>query len=392
MPSFMFSLQAQSNCLTGSQPGDRGCHIIFFRRRNTLGLAVILICFLCTLACENKRDSAQKGKGALTISANWTPSVVAWDIPTEITDKDTTAHVWLPSKPPNGETIHVHVISGSQLEVSPSAFDLGDTKPQVLNIKRLNTKPALVQLALEVEIAGNTTSSVQEIDRVINLGFHPVIKFAVPSQVSGGATVGFTVKTVDETGKSISMPAPVFLLLRGVNVKFAEGASDPQNPLRVDLSTGANSTPPLKLIPERILSGGTGSLQVELHGDEDYVISESDSQDFTIPVALRLQFAMAILGGLLNSVYATILLFLDHGTENWKTVGARAGIGVIAGVLTVLFADKAALLGVSLQGPSLVGYVAAGFLVAYLGIDAFFARARLAAPAGANPGKSGGTV
>jgi hypothetical protein len=332
---------------------------------------LLALLLLAAVGCTHQSTPQAQN---LKITAAWTPNLVQWDIPTELSDKSETAHIWLPRQPPAGKPIHVHAFASSQVKLDQTEFDLTDTRPQAITIAKVTTKPSLAQIVLEIEDGGGQNN---EISKIVNIGFHPAIKFNVPPLISGGSTVGFSVRTLDETGKAVPMPAPVFLLLNGVNVKFASGTNSLQNNLRVPLQIGANATPPLKMVPEPMLAGGTGSVQVELRTNDDYVISSSESQEFTIPVALRLQFAMAILGGLLNSLYATIVLLLDHGTETWRTVGARAGIGIVAGILTVLFADKAAVLGINLQGSSLIGYVAAGFLVAYLGIDAFFARGKL---------------
>jgi hypothetical protein len=266
-------------------------------------------------------------------------------------------------------TVHVFLYGNPNLTYDHSELVLKGSKPETVSVKRKQGSATLVEVIARPDI-----DICQGIDQTVNFGFKASIDAELPHELHGGTKQAFTVKLVDEQNKSVALRAPAFVRLIGSNAKLRIYDNAPETTIDIPLQTGANATPLIEIFPDKLYAGGNGSVQAELHAADQYVLASGDAIGFLIPVASWLQMLMGILGGLLNAFYSTLRLIAGSQKETWRGVAAKAGIGVVGGVVAVLFADKAILIGIKIDQASLAGYVALGFIVSYLGIDNFIAK------------------
>lgn len=345
------------------------------RKRKPLGwqltIVGLLIFFLCT-SC-NRPESVIR---AASPTQQTRQCALVTDLPFEPNEAEFKFQIWLdPGSEKSNQAFHVFLYANPNLKYDKSDFTLKAYKPQTITATRRQGSATLVEV-----IARADGDRCHGIDQTINFGFRASLKAELPQELLGGSRQAFTVKLIDEQGKSVALKAPAFVRLIGSNAKLRVYSNAPKTTVDISLQTGANATPLIEILPEKLLAGGNGSVQAELHASEQYILASSDLIPFVIPVAFWIQLLMGIVGGLLNAFYSVLRLIADSAKETWRDIGAKAGIGVVGGIVAVLFADKAALIGIKLEQTSLSGYVALGFIISYLGVDSFLTRLKPGPP------------
>lgn len=296
------------------------------------------------------------------------------DLPFEPADKDFKFQIWLDTRGRTPEDtiqkVRVRIYENPNLTFTPQTFDLDGNKPETIHVVR---KPGSASL---VEVIARPDGGLNGIDQTINFGFKASLKAEIPPIINPGDKRAFTLKLIDEQGKNVTLRAPAFLRLIASNAQLTSNGNSSNQKLDIPLQTGANATSLIEVVPANLKLGGTGSVQAELHASEQYVLSSADPYSFTIPVAGWVQLLLAILGGLLNAAYSILRRIADAQKEDWKDIAVKAGFGVIGGILAVLFIDKFSIIGITLDRASVAGYVSLGFILSYIGIDAFFSKVR----------------
>lgn len=291
------------------------------------------------------------------------------DLPFETKARDFSFQIWFTGDSEERGKLQVFLYNNPNLRFQPSLIELERNKPVSITATRNKASSASL-----VEIIARPQSPGWEgIDQTVNFGFSGSLKTDLPQSLKGGEKRAFSVEIVDGEGKPVTLTAPAFVRLIGSNAKLRQG-SEWVSKLDIPLQTGANATPLVEIVAEKIPWGGQGSVQADLHTAEQYVLTNSSPRSFNIPVATWMQYGMAVVGGLLNVVYSLLLIVSKLGTETKARVWAKAGMGALGGVVAVLFADKLSLIGVQIEQVSVAGYVTMGFLISYVGIEALLAK------------------
>lgn len=293
------------------------------------------------------------------------PKFLQSDLPFEFDNSVTEFDFsfWLdPGSIKKGEVVTVFLENTPYIRFDKSKFPLQDLDHAVVHAKRLTKGPALV------DVAADPDQGWAFWDRTVNFGFAAEIKMDAIKELRSGEQKAVSVKFFDAQGKRTGLKAPTVLRLVASNVQLREiGKEWNQGPLEIWLQSGVNGSPLIE-VKSMFKTGGEGHIQAELMSNGQYVISSAEDLIFPISPAEWLVFLMAILGGLLHSIYELVSGLVKGETmKSLPTVGAKAIVGILSGIIAVLFADK---VGIKIDTTSLTGYVALGFLVAYVGIDA----------------------
>lgn len=290
------------------------------------------------------------------------------DVPTEVYNNqgEFKFTVWLdPKYVKQDEVVHIYFQQDPSLTFDPPDFDLKGTQHVGVKAKKTGTDK-LVRV-----IANSDRAAWLSIDRTVNFGFVGEMKADSPGEIKSGQIKSVVWHFVDEQGKKTTLKAPTMLRVIGSNMRARQvGTNEWKNPLEVWLDPGANATPLIEVSPESV-TGGQGRLQAAVLIGGQYVLMTGEDLQFPTPPPDWLIFVMAIVGGLIHAAYELVTALLRSSTEGTHITG-KAIIGVLSGVIAVLFADK---VGISIDRTSLTGFVALGFLVAYIGVDTLLNRA-----------------
>lgn len=272
-------------------------------------------------------------------------------------------NMWLdPSFAKPDQVVNVYMQKNPYITFEQEEFTLQGSKRFLVKAKRIGKDPLLV------EIAANPDGGWAYFGRTVSFGFVGEMKTEPLKEIRSGQVKAFSLKFFDAQGKRTALKAPTLLRLIGSNAKLRR-IGEPgweEKPLEMWLQTGVNSSPLVEVTPKS-LTGGEGRIQAELTSGGQYVILSGEDLTFAAPPLEWLVFAMAILGGLLHAIYELVGGLVRRDKTALPIAGAKAIIGILSGIIAVLFADK---VGIKLDITSLTGYVALGFLVAYVGVDA----------------------
>ncbi len=300
------------------------------------------------------------------------PSKSLWsDLPFEITNSSGkfAFNFWLdPKFAKTGEKVHVYMQKNPSITFEPADFILEGSQRFLVTAEKVGKDPVLV------EIAATPDGGWDYFDRTVNFGFVGEMKTDPLKEIRSGEVKAFSLRFFDAQGKKTALKAPTLLRLIGSNAKLRTIGDKVwhDEPLKIWLQTGANSSPLVEATPKSF-TGGEGRIQVELTSNDQYVLLSSDDLTFAAPPLEWLVFVMAILGGLLHAIYELVSALLKRDKTALPVAGAKAIIGILSGIIAVLFADK---VGIKLDTTSLTGYVALGFLVAYIGVDTVLKKSR----------------
>ncbi|HET9183798.1 MAG TPA: hypothetical protein VFP59_16830 [Candidatus Angelobacter sp.] len=268
------------------------------------------------------------------------------------------------------ERVNVYFQSSPYLRFNREKCTLKGSQRCLVKARRIGKDPILA------EVVANPDNGWEYFSRTVSFGFSGEMKTEPLKEIRSGQVKPFSLQFYDDHGKKTSLKAPTTLRLIGSNARLREIGDKtwPDQPLNIPLQTGVNATPLIEVTPDS-KSGGEGRIQAELTSDDKYVILSSTDITFTAPPTEWLIFTMAILGGLLHAIYelASGLVSKDKTLKSSLPVaGAKAIIGILSGIIAVLFAEK---VGLKFDPTSLSGYVALGFLVSYIGVDTVLKKA-----------------
>src|SRR5258708_2657259 len=293
------------------------------------------------------------------------------DVPPELavaTGGKFVFNIWLDPKvaKPDEEVI-VYLQDSSNFKFKEKRFSLKGTS-------RASVEATRVGKELLVEIAANLDKADwAPFRRTLNFGFRAEMKADPIEEIRSGDIKACSFKLLDEQGKSRSAKGSTLLTLIGSNAKMRKsGDTKWENPLNLWLAAGANATPLVEVTPE-YLTAGEGRVHAELLITGEYVLVSGEDLKFSAPPPQWLILLMSILGGLIHSVYELVSGLLRQDRGSIPTAASKAVIGILSGVIAVLFADK---VGITVDKSSLTGFVALGFLVAYVGVDAILKKVK----------------
>lgn len=323
--------------------------------------------FLCTLRslANSLSESLPTRRGLVT------------DLPFETRENQFSFQIWFTGDSEDRDNLTVFLYNNPNLTFNRTQISLHRSKPETITVTRKkHSSASLVEIIARPQLQG-----WDGINQTVNFGFKASLRTDLPDTLKGGEKRAFSVEIVDSDGKPVTLTAPAFMRLIGSNAKIRQGA-DWVSKLDIPLQTGANATPLIEIVAEKVPWGGRGSLQAELHAAEQYVLTNSGARSFNIPVATWMQYCMAVVGGLINVGYSLLLIVAEikkngKQTFNKNRAWAQAGIGVVGGVLAVLFADKLSLVGIRVDQVTVAGYVVMGFVISYIGIGAVLGKLKL---------------
>lgn len=315
--------------------------------------AFALVCLCITISFS----SLVKGQSLGRLAEDM-PRKVKTNVPFEF-------DVWLVPKDNhfNG-TVNVTTSKIQKVRYEPSEFTLNVGKPQRVKATILDSDSGLAIISVYAD-------NWDPIDITIDAGFFAKLKTDLTAPVESGRIKNFQLLFTDAAGNVVKFDAPPKLFLEAS--KLSLHSKDPDlwtNDLEMVLPNNSAKIP-LELKPDKTWSVDTGTIDVQLktyQGDSVF----RDTIYVSIVPPWYVQLIMAIVGGLLYSMYQFFKYLVHLRKKRVQPILTRAAASVLTGSMagvTAYFLANYNVLGIKVDTTDVQGFVILGFLFSYVGVD-----------------------
>jgi hypothetical protein len=282
-------------------------------------------------------------------------------------DKPFEIDVWLdPNDKKFQGSAQVFMEQTVVIKYEPRVFTLKAGERKTVKATIVKTYCGLVQIEA-------TANGWEDLKTIVDTGFSAKLKSNITDAMDSGITKSFTISLVDNQGNPAPLDADVDLTLQGSQIKLK--TPDDKNwhdHLRLEMRQGSSSTQALNIQSDSLIAD-KGLISAQLESKDKFVVNNSE---LWIDVKPRwfVPLLMAILGGLLHSVYKIVKQATDPQQPHsawalfFRVVVSGLVIGVISGGLAYLLASWG-VLGIKVDTTTLQGFVILGFLFSYVGVD-----------------------
>jgi hypothetical protein len=271
-----------------------------------------------------------------------------------------------PVEPTFNQPVPVVMEQTDLIDYTPRSFKVRPGERVTVRAMILQPSQGLSQIIYTTSAPGWVTPWV-----TVNSGFQAGLSLTLPAMMDSGTVGFFSVQFVDEaTGKRVALGAPTSLLIEASSAEIRYGGGPWSRVLKLDLLSGANSSPVLELRPN-YWPPGRGALKAELRLNSQRIIADKVVELVCAP-SWWSALLMAAIGGLLWSLYSLAKDFKTITTGPRRRIAAQLALtlfgGLFAGSLAYLLASWD-IFGIRVDTSSLRGFVFLGFLFAYIGVD-----------------------
>jgi len=260
------------------------------------------------------------------------------------------------------ERTHVVADRSSTVIYDPEEFDITPDRNRNIQVTVRRTPSGLAELRLDPECCDQTALTV-------TTGFTPRLRWRSPESLESNTTRAVMLEFIDAQDRPGPLDAPVQLRVVPSNALIRTGTGTWTDHLDFDLPMGASLCPVFQIMSTS-RDTARGLLQVTGYvNDHTYVLFNSNF-DFEITPPATLRFAACIAGALLYSLYENT----KRRSRRWWWPLVRAvTTSFVAGVLAYA-ATNLNLLGIRVDLSRLTGFLLAGFLMSYAGVEPLLER------------------
>ena len=208
------------------------------------------------------------------------------------------------------------------------------------------------------------------INVTVDAGFSAKLKTNLSEPIESNKPKTFIINLTDDKGGAVRLDATVNLILEASRIEmFDKQGNKWSERVELQLDKGVSSTPPME-IRSKSWGPDRGVISAKVMSFSGPVANEIIS--ISILPRWYLPMLMAMVGGLLHSMYQVLTRFPGSSGPFRGFLLTVAFPGLISGVLAGLLAYLLArwdVLGIKVDTTSLQGFVILGFLFSYVGID-----------------------
>lgn len=271
--------------------------------------------------------------------------------------------IWFePNDSKFSKTVTVYMDQAKNIQYDPRVFQFEPKKKKTIRARLIKSRSGLA--VIKANSIGCTS-----LEKVLNAGFP--LKFSAPElekPIERGVTF-WTIVFADNSGKPIPLDATVSFHLRAYNAYFRTRSNNLSREVVFDSERGTDSSQTLQIEPSSLWES-KGRVDVVAIINENELL-HSETIRFTILPSQTVLFFMAIVGGILYSLYLISKEIMEVPSPV-KWFFSRGLLKIVAGFITgslAYFLAEWDVLGIKVDTTTYRGFVILGFLFSYVGID-----------------------